>query len=329
MNVLVTGCAGFIGFHVARALLERGDRVIGVDNFNDAYDPSIKEDRNRILEQYPKYTLHRVNICDREALAKVFTQEKIDKICHLAARAGVLPSISNPFVYEQVNILGTLTVFQVAKEFGVSHVVAASSSSVYGSLQQEVCSEEDNVDQPISLYAATKKSCELMGHCYAHLFGMNVTMLRFFNVYGEFGRPDMMPWIFTENILLGKKIFVNNYGNTWKDYTYIKDIVRGVILSLDIPLSYEVLNLGNHTPVHLKHCIELIEQKTGVKAIIEYREAQVGDVMRSCADVTRAEKLLGWEPQTSMEVGLGRFIDWYKEYRGIDTWSLKQSASLD
>ena len=317
MKVLVTGGAGFIGFHVSKFLLERGNEVVCVDNFNDSYNPQLKEDRVKVLQTFPFFTLHRADISNNQELKKVFEEHSFNKICHLAARAGVLPSIEDPFPYEQANILGTLVIFHLAKEHNVKDVVYASSSSVYGGNKEFPASETHTVDNPLSLYAASKKSDELMAHCYKHLFGMNMTGLRFFNVYGEWGRPDMMAWIFTKNIIEGKPINVNNNGDTWKDYTYYKDIVKGVIAALDTPLSYEVINLGNHTPVHLKKCIEIIEQETGKKAIMEMKPMQPGDVVKSCADVSKAKKLLNWEPTTNMEEGLVNFIRWYKEYKGI------------
>ena len=315
MKILVTGGAGFIGCHVVRFLLERGDEVVVVDNFNSAYDPRIKEDRYGLFKENSNCVLYRVDISDYEELKKVFLEHSFDKICHLAARAGVLPSISNPFPYEKTNVLGTMNIFQLAKEYDVKHVVAASSSSVYGSNEKFPSSENDKVDTPISLYAATKKAGEALAHYYSHLFKINITVLRFFNVYGEWGRPDMMPWIFTNNIIQGKSINVNNNGNTWKDYTYIDDIKMGVIAAIDKPLGFEIINLGNHTPVHLMKCIEIIEQETGNKAIMEMRPMQLGDVKKSFADVSKAKKLLDWQPTTKMEEGLAKFVHWYRGYQ--------------
>ncbi len=317
MNILLTGCAGFIGFHVTKTLLERGDRVIGIDNFNDSYDTNVKEDRNKILQTYPNYSLHRIDLCDQEKMRDIFQKEQINKICHLAARAGVLPSLKNPYPYEKTNILGTTTILQLAAEFGIKDIVIASSSSVYGANTKFPSSEDDRVDFPISLYAATKKAAEIISYYYHQMFKLNITLLRFFNVYGEFGRPDMMPWIFTENILLGKAINVNNHGDTWKDYTYITDITRGVVASIDKPFSFEIINLGNHTPVHLKQCIEIIEQEVEKKAIINWKPMQEGDVVKSFADVSKAKRLFDWEPTTKMEVGLVNFIKWYRAYKKI------------
>ncbi len=318
MNILITGAAGFIGFHVAKSLLERGDAIVCIDNFNDYYDPQVKEDRNKILLSYDKYKVYRIDIADYDALKKICSENKIDKICHLAAQAGVPYSLKNPFAYERTNVLGTLNIFQAARECGIPQVVFASSSSVYGANEKFPSSEDDRVDNPISLYAATKKSTELMAHAYSHLFGLKITGLRFFNVYGEFGRPDMMAWIFTENIINGKPINLNNEGNTWKDYTYVGDISRGVIAALDNPLNFEIVNLGNHTPMHLKKCLEIIENETGKKAVIINKPLQPGDVTKSYADVSKAKKLFGWEPTTKMEEGLPRFVKWYKQYKGLD-----------
>jgi UDP-glucuronate 4-epimerase len=319
MNILVTGAAGFIGFHVARALLERGDEVICVDNMSDYYDVKIKCDRNEILKKYPGYKFYECDIANYECMEKIAKDTKIDKICHLAAQAGVRYSVENPFIYEQTNVKGTLNMFHIAKEFNIPQVVFASSSSVYGKNFNYPSSEDQQLDTPISLYAATKKSGELMAHAYHHLFGIKMTGLRFFNVYGEFGRPDMMTWIFTENILKGKEIKVYNNGDTWKDYTYIDDIKRGVVAALDNPQEYEIVNLGNHTPMHLKRCVEIIEQETGKKAIMNLLPLQPGDVVKSFADVSKAKRLFNWEPTTQMEVGLQKFVRWYKEYtRGTD-----------
>lgn len=317
MNILITGGAGFIGFHTAKALLERGDSVVCVDNFNDYYSPQIKKDRNQILESYQNYKLYNADITDYESLKKICRENQIDKICHLAAQAGVLYSIKNPFIYEKTNILGTLNLFQLAREFGISQVVFASSSSVYGNNIKFPSSESDPVDKPISLYAATKRSTELIAHTYHHLYGIRMIGLRFFNVYGEFGRPDMMPWKFTENIINGKEIILNNHGDTWKDYTYIADIVSGIIKALDSNLNYEIINLGNHTPVHLKHCLEIIETEIGKKAIINSQPLPPGDVVKSYADISKAKKLLNWEPTTKIEEGLVRFVRWYRKYKHL------------
>lgn len=317
MKCLVTGGAGFIGFHVAQALLERGDEVICIDNFNDYYDPKLKEDRSKVLESYPKYCLCRGDISDYNFLKKVCTEHKIDKICHLAAQAGVLCSLKNPFVYEKSNILGTLNIFELAREFNIPQVVFASSSSVYGNNDKFPSSEEDPVDRPISLYAVTKKSNELMAHCYHHLYGIRMIGLRFFNVYGEWMRPEMMPWIFTESILTGKEIKLNSNGDTWKDYTYITDIVSGIIKALDSSLAYEIINLGNNHPVHLKHCLEIIENELGKRAMVINQPLPAGDVPKSCADISKAKKLLDWEPTIKIEDGLPSFVRWYRKYKHL------------
>jgi len=315
MKILVTGGAGFIGFHLSKMLLERGDEVIAVDEFNDSYEPDIKFHRINLLQKHPKYQIYNLDFCNYEKMKLLFQEHSFDKICHLGARAGVVPSITDPFTYERTNVLGTLTLFHLAKEFNLPKVVFASSSSVYGANDKSPSSESDNVDQPISLYAATKKSNELMAYTYHHLFGIEMVGLRFFNVYGEWGRPDMMPWIFTQRILEGKPLQLNNNGDTWKDYTYVLDIVRGIMAALDRQLGYQIINLGNNTPVHLKKCVEIIEKETGKKAVINLAPMQPGDVARSCADISKAKSLLGWEPRTTFEEGMVRFIQWYKDYQ--------------
>lgn len=317
MKILVTGGAGFIGFHLCQTLLERGDEVVCLDNFNDFYDQKLKEDRNRILESYHGYHLYRRDIADYEHLKKISSEHKIGKICHLAAQVGVLYSLKNPFIYEKTNILGTLNIFELAREFNIPQIVFASSSSVYGNNDKFPSSEEDPVDQPISLYASTKKSNELMAYCYHHLYGIRMAGLRFFTVYGEFSRPDMMPWLFTESILEGREIRLNNFGDTYKDYTYVGDIVSGILKALDSPLAYEIINLGNNHPVHLKHCLEIIEKEAGKKAIIVNQPLPAGDVPKSCADISKAKMLLGWEPTTKIEDGLPRFVRWYRQYKHL------------
>lgn len=318
MTILVTGIAGFIGSNTAKKLLERGDQIVGIDNFNDYYDPAIKEDRISKLLSGHDIKLYRIDITDKEALKKVFEENKIDKICHLAAQAGVRYSLENPDAYIQSNIAGTNNILELAKDNGVKDFVFASSSSVYGGNKNFPFSESDNVDSPISIYAATKKSNELQAHVYHHLYGLNCIGLRFFTVYGPWGRPDMALFLFTENILADKPINVFNNGKHKRDFTYIDDIVSGIIASLDncSNCGYEIFNLGNNQPVELEYFISTIEDKLGKKAIKNYLPLQIGDVPETYANIDKANEKLGYEPKTSIEDGIDKFINWYKQYYG-------------
>jgi len=314
MKILVTGTAGFIGFHVAKALLERGDEVIGVDNFNPYYDIRLKEDRNEILEQDSDYRVYRADLVDFEALSKIFKENGIQKICHLAAQAGVRYSLENPLAYERSNNEGFLRVLELARDFDVRDVIFASSSSVYGGNEKIPFSEEDRVDKPISLYAATKRYNELLAHTYHHLFGMNITGLRFFTVYGPWGRPDMALFKFVKAIREDRPIDVYNHGNMKRDFTYIDDIVDGVVAAIDNPQPYEIFNLGNNNPVELTRFIEVIEEKLDKKAQKNLLPLQPGDVPETYADISRAQEILGYEPRVSIEEGIGRFTEWYNSY---------------
>ncbi|MBW2973155.1 NAD-dependent epimerase [Candidatus Woesearchaeota archaeon] len=315
MQVLVTGGAGFIGFHVAKALLERGEEVVIVDNFSDYYDVSLKENRIKQIKDNQSLKIYRADISNYEEMEKIFKENKIDKICHLAAQAGVRYSLENPFAYQKTNVLGTLVLLELARHYGIKDFVFASSSSVYGKNKKIPFSESDFVDIPISLYASTKKSNELMAHTYHHLFGLNCTGLRFFTVYGPWGRPDMALFKFVKNTLEGKPIDVYNYGKCKRDFTYVTDIVAGVIAALDNPLPYEIINLGNNVPVELGYFIEIIEKELGKKAIKNMMPLQPGDVPETFADIEKAKKLLGFEPKTKIEEGIKQFIEWYKSYK--------------
>lgn len=317
MKVLVTGTAGFIGFHLARHLLERGDEVVGYDNVNDYYDVSLKEARLDILEGYERYSFHRADLENKEKLDSVVKKEKPDKFCNLAAQAGVRYSLEHPEAYIGSNLVGFLNVLETCRHNGIKDLVYASSSSVYGGNEKIPFSVEDNVDSPISLYAATKKSNELMAHVYSHLFGLNTTGLRFFTVYGPFGRPDMALFKFTKAIAAGETIDVYNFGKMERDFTYIEDIVSGITACLDKPFRYEVFNLGNNRPSDLEYFISLIEKELGKNAEKNYLPMQPGDVPRTFADIDHSKELLGYEPRTSLDVGVKKFIDWYKEYYGM------------
>ena len=314
MKILVTGGAGFIGSHVVQALLNRGDEVVVVDNINDYYDVQLKKDRLKMILQ--EVTFYEVDIADLEGMRKVFFDNKIDQVCHLAAQAGVRYSLENPFAYEKANNVGTLNILELMKEFGVKDLVYASSSSVYGGNKKTPFSVEDNVDRPVSLYAATKKYNELIAHVYHHLYGLNCLGLRFFTVYGPLGRPDMALFKFTKAILEDKPIDVYNFGNMKRDFTFITDIVDGVVRSLDrvSEVKYSVLNLGNSNTVQLNRFIEIIEKELGKKAERNLMPLQPGDVPETFADIEKTKEVLSWEPKVGIEEGIKKFIDWYKGY---------------
>ena len=314
MKVLVTGGAGFIGFHTTKALLERGDEVIIVDNFNDYYDVSFKENRINQIKDNKNLKIYRIDISDYKEMEKIFQENKFDKICHLAAQAGVRYSLDHPFVYEKANLLGTLVLLELARHHKVKDFVFASSSSVYGGNKTIPFSETDNVDTPSSLYAATKKSDELMAYCYHHLYGINCTGLRFFTVYGPWGRPDMALFLFTKAILEEKPMDVFNYGKMKRDFTYIDDIVAGLLACLDKPFGYEIFNLGNNKTVELLYFIETIEKELGKKGEKNLLPMQAGDIAETFANIDKAKKMLGFNPKVSIEQGIKNFIQWYKEY---------------
>lgn len=317
MNILITGSAGFIGFHLAKRILKEGHSVLGVDNFNDYYEISLKEDRNNILEEFDKYKCLRGDLGDLDFVRNIFKDNKIDKICNLAAQAGVRYSLENPHAYVRSNISGFVNLLEEARLAGIKDIIYASSSSVYGSNEKIPFSVEDRVDSPVSLYAATKKSNELIAHAYYHLYGLNLTGLRFFTVYGHYGRPDMAAFLFADAIFRGEPIKVFNNGKMKRDFTYIDDIVDGIIRSIEKSYPYEIFNLGNHKPVELERFIGLIEEKMGKKAIKNYLPLQAGDVVETFADIEHTREKLGWEPKISIEEGVGKFVEWYKEYYNI------------
>ena len=311
MKVLVTGGAGFIGSHVCDALLNKGHSVICIDNFNDYYSPKTKEDNINHNLNNPDFKLYKEDICNIEGLKKVFEAEAPEKIIHLAARAGVRPSIKQPLLYEQVNVRGTLNLLELAKEFKIKQFISASSSSVYGKNKKAPFSESDPVDAPISPYAATKKAGELLCHTYHHLYGIPITCLRFFTVYGPRGRPDMAPYIFTKLINGGKPIQRFGDGSSRRDYTYVADIVAGVMAALENELGYEIINLGNSETVALSQLISVIEKHLGKKAEIIEKPMPPGDVPVTYADISKAKRLLGYNPKTSTDKGMENFIEWY------------------
>lgn len=314
MKILVTGSAGFIGFNVSKALLERGDTVIGLDNFNDYYDPSLKEARNSILEGYDVFTLCRGDMTDLDFVRSIFSEHTIDKVCHLAAQAGVRYSLTHPHAYIQSNIVGFTNLIDEARHAGIKDFIYASSSSVYGNNKKIPFSEHDPVDTPVSLYASTKKANELIAYTYHHLYDMNCTGLRFFTVYGPWGRPDMALFLFIEAIMKNQPIKVFNFGKMKRDFTYIDDIVSGVIASLDNSYPYEIFNLGNNRTVELEYFIKCIENELGRKAEKDYLPIHPGDVPESYAYIKKAQDKLGFEPKTNIETGIKHFINWHKEY---------------
>lgn len=311
---LLTGSAGFIGFHVAKRLLEKGEVVIGVDDFNDYYDQSLKEARNALLEENPNFTLYRGNISDVEFVKNVFQEHTIDVACHFAAQAGVRNSIKNPYVYIDSNIVGFTNVINEAKNAGVKNFIYASSSSVYGDQDKTPFSEDFDTDKPISLYAATKKANEVIAHSYHHLFSMNCTGLRFFTVYGPWGRPDMAMFSFTKTILDGETIQVFNNGEMHRDFTYVDDIVSGIIKACEKCYPFEILNLGNNEPVKLSYMIEVLEKEIGKEAKKEFLPIQPGDVLETYANIKNTEEKLDWKPVVKIEDGIRNFVNWYKEY---------------
>jgi UDP-glucuronate 4-epimerase len=324
MSYLVTGAAGFIGFHTCLRLLDRGETVVGLDVVNDYYDPALKEARLAILGNHPGFTFHRIDIADREAVAGVAVRHPdITRIIHLAAQAGVRYSLVNPYAYTRSNIEGHLVMLEFARRLQrCEHFTYASSSSVYGTNTKLPFSIEDRVDTPISLYAATKKANEMMAHSYSHLFSIPTTGLRFFTVYGPWGRPDMSAFLFVKAILAGQPIHVFNGGDMRRDFTYIDDIVSGVVAVADGAPTGEgtpnrLYNIGNHRSESLMHFIELIEQALGRKAEIILEPMQPGDVKETFADISAIQRDHGFSPTTSIEQGIPRFVEWYRSYHKI------------
>jgi len=335
VRVLITGAAGFIGFGLAARLLDRGDTVYGIDNLNNYYDVNLKKARLERLSSREKFSFEKLDIADRAGMESLFARNKFDAVMNLAAQAGVRYSIENPHAYIESNIVGFCNILEGCRHSKVGHLVFASSSSVYGANTRLPFSERDNIDHPISLYAATKKANELMAHTYAHLYGLPTTGLRFFTVYGPWGRPDMALFKFTKNILEGKAIEVFNNGNMIRDFTYVDDIVEGVVRVMDHPAEpdpawnsaapdparsrapYRIYNIGNNKPVQLMRYIEVLERALGKKAQIEMLPMQPGDVPATTADVSALESDIGYRPKTTVEEGVPRFVEWYRRYYGV------------
>lgn len=328
-KVLVTGVAGFVGFHLAKRLLEQGDQVVGIDNLNPYYDVFLKKAR---LNQLPTdhFTFHQLDLADKDAISNLFSQESPTMVAHLAAQAGVRYSLQNPYAYIDSNIVGFTNILEGCRHNNVEHLVFASSSSVYGANTKIPFAVEDRVDTPVSLYAATKKANELMAHTYSHLYQIPTTGLRFFTVYGEWGRPDMAYFSFTKAILEGKPIKVFNHGKMKRDFTYIDDIIEGLVRVIDhIPQpeaaannrfskpAYQLYNIGNNQPIELMHFISALENCLGVKAIKEMYPMQPGDVYVTYADVDDLMQDVGFRPDTPIEEGLARFVRWYRDYYGV------------
>jgi len=337
MRIIVTGAAGFIGSFVTKRLLERGDEVVGVDNLNDYYDVALKRSRLEQLLPRDGFRHEQIDIAASSALDRVFREARSDRVVHLAAQAGVRYSLENPHAYVDANITGFLNVLECVRHHGTEHLVFASTSSVYGLNSRMPFTEHDNVDHPVSLYAATKKSNELMAHTYSHLFGVPCTGLRFFTVYGPWGRPDMALFLFTRRILAGEPIDVFNHGNHTRDFTYVDDIVEGVIRVLDRPAQpnrdwnpqrpdpqssvapYRLYNIGSNNPVSLLRYIEVLEETLGLQARKNYLPLQPGDVPDTFADVDDLMRDVGYKPDTPIEEGIRNFVAWYKDYYGIDS----------
>ncbi len=332
MRVLVTGAAGFIGMHASLRLLERGDEVVGYDNLNAYYDPALKEARLARLQQHPGFTFVRGDLADRPAVASLFATYRPDRVVNLAAQVGVRYSIEDPYAYVDSNLVGFVNLLENCRETGVEHLVYASSSSVYGANTKLPFSVEDSVDHPVSLYAASKKANELMAHTYSHLFRLPTTGLRFFTVYGPWGRPDMAPMLFISAILEGRPIRIFNHGQMRRDFTYVDDVVEGVVRALDSPpvadpdfdhrasnpatssAPYRICNIGNDEPVELLRFIDVLEKELGTKAIRHLEEMQPGDVPATWADIGGSRSAIGFAPVTSIEDGVRRFVAWYRDF---------------
>lgn len=336
MKILITGAAGFIGFHLSKKLLDDSYQIIGIDNLNDYYDPSLKQSRLEILGKYNNFNFHKVDLKDKAAVDHIFETYQPTHVINLAAQAGVRYSIENPYAYVDSNLTGFMNILEACRNYPVEHLLYASSSSVYGGNKVAPFSTNHNVDHPVSLYAATKKSNELMAHTYSHLYGIPTTGLRFFTVYGPYGRPDMAYFSFTKDILAGKPIKVFNHGKMERDFTYIDDIVEGIVKLIgkapaankdwdeskdDLSTSfapYKIYNIGNNNPVQLMRFINALESALGKEAEKVYMDMQPGDVLRTYADVSDLERDINFKPSTSIEDGLKKFVEWYEEYYKVE-----------
>lgn len=336
MKILITGAAGFIGFHLSKKLLDHSYQIIGIDNLNDYYDPNLKQSRLEILGEYNNFNFHKVDLKDKVAVDNIFETYQPTHVINLAAQAGVRYSIENPYAYVDSNLTGFMNILEACRNYPVEHLLYASSSSVYGGNKVAPFSTNHNVDHPVSLYAATKKSNELMAHTYSHLYGIPTTGLRFFTVYGPYGRPDMAYFSFTKDILAGKPIKVFNHGKMERDFTYIDDIVEGIVKLIDKApdpnkdwdeskddlstsfAPYKIYNIGNNNPVQLMRFINALESALGKEAEKVYMDMQPGDVLRTYADVSDLERDINFKPSTSIEDGLKKFVEWYEEYYKVE-----------
>jgi UDP-glucuronate 4-epimerase len=345
-QILVTGCAGFIGYHVAQRLLVDGKTVVGLDNLNAYYSPQLKQDRLTELQQSDRFTFHRLDLVERDAVAALVNDVQPHCVVHLAAQAGVRWSIENPWAYVDSNLVGFLSILEACRHAQIGHLIYASSSSVYGSNTKLPFAVEDNVDHPVSLYAATKKANELMAHTYSHLYGLPTTGLRFFTVYGPWGRPDMAYWKFTEAILAGRPIELYNEGAMRRDFTYVDDVVESVVRLTEQSAEanpdwtgaapdpatsnapWRVYNVGNHAPVELLHFVSLLEDALGRRAVRRMMPIQPGDVPATYADIEALTKAVEFSPATPIEVGVGRFVDWYRGYHrtNVDAPKIRRAA---
>lgn len=320
MKILVTGAAGFIGMHTCLRLLDMGHEIVGIDNLNSYYDPALKDYRLAQLLPYAQFRFMKMDLADRESVAVLFKKEQFQRVIHLAAQAGVRYSLEAPFDYVDSNLVGMMTILEGCRHHNVEHLVYASSSSVYGMNTEVPFSESDNVDNPVSLYAATKKANELMAHSYSHLYGIPTTGLRFFTVYGPAGRPDMAPWLFADAILNEKPIKVFNHGKMQRDFTYIDDIVEGIFRIQEViptgNVPYQLFNIGNNQPIELAVFITAIEKACDKLATKVYMDMQPGDVPRTYADTTLLEEAVGYKPNTAIDLGMQQFVDWFNSYQG-------------
>ena len=316
-KLLVTGAAGFIGYHLSMSLLKDGFDVYGLDNINDYYDVNLKHSRLNKLKKFSNFNFHKLDISNYEDLSNVFKEINPYKVINLAAQAGVRYSIENPFAYMTSNIVGFLNIIELCRHFSVEGLIYASSSSVYGGNKKIPFSVEDRVDDPISFYAASKRSNELIANTYSHLYGLHTTGLRFFTVYGPWGRPDMAMFIFADKISRGEKIEVYNNGNMKRDFTYIDDIINGIRASIDKNYKCEIFNLGNNKSEELMHIVSSIENSLGKKALIDFKPIQPGDVKKTNANIDKSKKLLGYAPTINVDFGIEKFISWYKDYHSV------------